>query len=225
MQDEKVRLAAFGWLKEQWLVYGDVLPRTVLEEGFILEGERVTLIGKMGIWKPRVLDTYPISITTSPESPYNDSISPDNLIAYAYRGDNPDYWDNVALREAMRDGIPLIYFRGLVTGKYFAVWPVYVVHDDPTHLMFTVAVDDRAVMEQMGQVERNEQDALIRRRYITTTVQTRVHRQAFREVVIGAYRQRCALCNLHHPELLDASHIIPDSDRLEERYRRFKQAG
>jgi putative restriction endonuclease len=34
----------------------------------------------------------------------------------------------------------------------------------------------------------------------------------FRERVIRAYQERCALCNLRHQELLDAAHITPDSD-------------
>ncbi len=28
----------------------------------------------------------------------------------------------------------------------------------------------------------------------------------------AAYQEQCSLCRLHHPELLDAAHIIPDSD-------------
>ncbi|MBU0954192.1 MAG: HNH endonuclease [Spirochaetes bacterium] len=31
-------------------------------------------------------------------------------------------------------------------------------------------------------------------------------------MVISAYQERCAICRLNHPELLDAAHIIPDSD-------------
>ena len=51
-----------------------------------------------------------------------------------------------------------------------------------------------------------------RRRYITTTVRQRLHQRAFRERVLDAYRQQCALCRLRHQELLDAAHIIPDSE-------------
>ena len=29
-----------------------------------------------------------------------------------------------------------------------------------------------------------------------------------------AYNESCAVCSLHHRELLDAAHIIPDSDPL-----------
>ena len=51
-----------------------------------------------------------------------------------------------------------------------------------------------------------------RRAYVTRTIRQRVHQVAFRERVIRAYRERCALCALRHQELLDAAHIIPDRD-------------
>ena len=34
----------------------------------------------------------------------------------------------------------------------------------------------------------------------------------FRGLVIRAYQTRCAVCRLHHGELLDAAHITADSD-------------
>jgi len=54
--------------------------------------------------------------------------------------------------------------------------------------------------------------ANIRRGYITATVRQRIHQAAFRERVIDAYRQQCALCRLKHDELLDAAHILADAD-------------
>ncbi|HEV8609903.1 MAG TPA: HNH endonuclease [Thermoanaerobaculia bacterium] len=33
---------------------------------------------------------------------------------------------------------------------------------------------------------------------------------AFRQRVLRAYRERCAVCRLTHRELLDAAHILPD---------------
>jgi putative restriction endonuclease len=40
----------------------------------------------------------------------------------------------------------------------------------------------------------------------------RLHQQSFRERVLKAYREQCALCRLRHRELLDAAHILPDSE-------------
>jgi len=67
--DHQIRLAAFQWLEHQTMLYYDeVLPRRLLEEGFIFEGKRITLIGPKGIWKPRFMN-LPLSITTTSESP------------------------------------------------------------------------------------------------------------------------------------------------------------
>ena len=57
--DQRVRLAAFQWLRAQMDVIGDVLPRSVLAEGFVLDGERVPLLGPQGIFKPRTLSRTP----------------------------------------------------------------------------------------------------------------------------------------------------------------------
>jgi putative restriction endonuclease len=55
-------------------------------------------------------------------------------------------------------------------------------------------------------------EAPIRRGYLTAIAKVRIHQQAFRERVISAYQQQCALCGLKHDELLDAAHIVADSD-------------
>jgi len=53
--DERVRLSAFRWLDEQVGIHGDVLPRSLLAQGFIFNGQRVPLVAPTGIFKPRVL--------------------------------------------------------------------------------------------------------------------------------------------------------------------------
>ena len=40
----------------------------------------------------------------------------------------------------------------------------------------------------------------------------RVHQKGFREIVLKAYKSKCALCSLKHSELLDAAHIIGDKE-------------
>ena len=126
-QDLKIRLAAFEWLQSQVDLYGEVLPRSVLEAGFEFEGQRVRLVGPQGIFKPKLISGVPLSITTAPKGPYTDRFGPDGLLCYAYRGENPQHHENVGLRKAMSDRVPLIYFHGLMPGKYIAAWPVYVV--------------------------------------------------------------------------------------------------
>lgn len=217
LDDKRVRLAAFQWLDQQVALHGDVLPRPLLQYGFEVDGERVPLISQQGIFKPKVLDEIPISITTTVKGPYDDQMSPDGLMLYRYRGTNPEHSENAGLRKAMFQGTPLIYFHGVVPGKYMAVWPVFIVGDNRDALVFSVAVDDQAYIEAYARAESDgfsvaEPSDAGRRQYVTAVVRQRLHQRGFRERVLDAYKQQCAFCRLRHAELLDAAHIIPDGE-------------
>lgn len=212
-RDARVRAAAFAWLDIQVTLHGDVLPRPLLAEGFQFEGIRVPLLGPQGIFKPQVLTDSPLSITTAPLAPYDDSFGADGLLRYRYRGNDPQHVDNRGLRFAMQEGLPLVYLHGVVPGKYLAAWPVFVVGDEPAALAFTVAVEEssRAVLSVAAHAATTAEDSA-RRVYATTSVKVRLHQRAFRERVLEAYKRQCALCRLRHEELLDAAHIVPDSE-------------
>ncbi len=207
--DTAVRTAAFRWLGEQVSIHRDVLPRSLLAEGFPFENSRIHLVGPKGIFKPKILD-LPLSITTVPNGPYPDRIGEKGILTYHYRGNNPDHPDNVGLRTLMKKEIPLIYFLGAFRAKYLAAWPVYIIHDDPSDLVFKAVVDDLTVLNKES--FRGVADVDGRRRYITSKVLVRLHQRSFREKVLAAYRTQCALCRLKHAELLDAAHIIPDNE-------------
>lgn len=212
--DRRVRLAAFNWLADQVRIQGDVLPRSLLAEGFEFENYRVPLVGPQGIFKPKLLPQMPLSITTTPEGPYDDSFGSDGLLLYRYRGTAPQHRDNAGLRMAFFRKAPLIYFHGVVPGKYLAVWPVFIVADDPQGLTFKVAVDDLSLvdLEQKEETSISEPASNARRIYLTAVVKQRLHQRGFRERVLRAYREQCAFCRLRHLELLDAAHIIPDGE-------------
>lgn len=205
--DEHIRGAAFEWLREQSEMHGDVFSWQRLGEGFPFQGERIPLVSPQGIFKPRQLDV-PLSIRTSAGGPYDDAFNSEDLLLYRYRGTDPKHPDNQGLRQAWFDNKPLVYFHQLVPGKYLAVWPVFIIRDDPSSLTFTVAADDYYALGESDQVIA--EDATPRRRYVTSTVRRRLHQRGFRERVLHAYRRQCALCRLKHSELLDAAHIIPD---------------
>jgi putative restriction endonuclease len=144
-------------------------------------------------------------------------MSPDGLMHYRYRGTNPNHPENVGLRKAMVRGTPLIYFHAILPGRYIAVWPVFIVGDDPGGLVFSVAVDDQAYLKAYARAASDgfrigEPEDEGRRRYVTTIVVQRLHQRGFRERVLEAYSRQCSLCRLRHVELLDAAHIIPDGD-------------
>lgn len=209
--DQRIRLGAFHFLEHMSQIYGDYLPIQELRQGFKFEGERVPLMGPQGIFKPRLIDT-PLTITTSPKSPYNDSKSYDGFLLYKYRGTDPNHHENVGLRRAMELRKPLIYFQGTVPSKYVAEWPVYIVDDDPSTLTFTVAFDDRQTFGSQDFEERRTGEIDYRRRYKTAEVLVRLHQKVFRDRVLSAYKHSCALCRLKHDSLLDAAHIIPDTE-------------
>ncbi len=209
--DLQVRSAAFQWLQEQIEIHGDVLPRPLLQQGFEFQGERVPMVSPQGIFKPRIMD-LPLTISTTPRGPYADDYAEGLFLSYKYRGTDPNHPDNVGLRELWREGWPLIYFYGVVPGRYLVIFPVYIVGDDPGSLSFQVAVDDLSTLKldasdalQVSEVDDG------RRLYVTATTKVRLHQRTFREKVLDAYRSQCSFCRLRHRELLDAAHIIPDA--------------
>jgi putative restriction endonuclease len=117
----------------------------------------------------------------------------------------------------IKERIPLIYFFRVLKGKYLVSFPVYVIHDSIKELKFTVAVDDinQTRFTGMSLTEEPDED-YIRRRYITSTVKIRLHQRRFRERVVRAYKTQCSFCRIKHNELLDAAHIVADSEELGE---------
>jgi len=114
--DARVRTAAFNFLDAKTRRAGsDVLPRALLAQGFQFDGRRVPILGPQGIFKPAILPSMPLSITTVPVEegdapPYRDVIGHDRFLRYCYRGTDPGHRDNVAeLLEAahiLPDGHP-----------------------------------------------------------------------------------------------------------------------
>ena len=214
--DIAIRREAFLWLESQVRIYGEVLPRSILQQGFHFQGKQIRLVGPQGIFKPRFME-LPISITTVPSGPYDDEFGYNGLLLYRYRGNDPNHRDNVGLRRAMQIGTPLIYFHRILTGKYLAAWPVFIVADNPSQLTFSVAVDEKtkrgvSVFSGIQEGYQQQPEEVFRRSYATREFRQRLHQSSFRERVLRAYRDQCALCRLRHRELLDAAHILPDAE-------------
>ena len=205
-RDWLIRQHAFRFLEDLTVEHGDVLPWGPLRDGFEVDGQRVTLIGMRGIWKPASLD-LPISITTSPKDPYGDIADDEGLLQYRYFGPDPGHPDNAGLRRCLHEGRPLIYFRAVDTGWYSALWPMVLVHDDPATLTFTGACEDVEALRPG--VAPQAADAA-RRLYVTRMAMVRLHQARFRRTVLTAYRRSCTVCRLHHDGLLDAAHILAD---------------
>ena len=214
--DRRVRLDAFEWVRRQVELRGEELPIGVLRQGFTFGGRRVPLVGPQGIFKPAILPTMPLTITTVPvvegrDRPYEDEVGPDGFLRYRYRGTDPNHHENVGLRRAWEQQAPLVYLFGTAPGWYRPAWPIFIVGDDPGSLSFTVAMDDPQMLRPDLSVDVIDD---VRRSYVTRLVRQRLHQLAFRQRVLSAYRESCALCRLRHVELLDAAHILPDAHPL-----------
>lgn len=218
-RDWQIRLAAFAHLNKLRERAGPLVRASDMQVGFEFEGERIPLFNEpVGIWRPRQLgrDGAALSITTAPRKPgkkppYLDDIAEDSgELAYRYQRDGADNWMNRSVRQAFELGRPLIYFYGIEPGAYDAIYPIYVVGDEPEAQTFRLAHDPMAgvalnVQPPLGEVA-------VPRDYATREVKVRLHQRLFRAMVMRAYRTMCSVCRIRHNPLLDAAHILPDRD-------------
>lgn len=213
--EDSIRSSAFLWLKQKSELNGGIFNRQDLLTGFRYSGMPVTLIGPAGIWFPKGFN-IPISITTTSSGPYNDGFTEDGFLEYKYRGMDANHRDNIGLENACITRTPLIYFHSIKPGKYVAVWPVSIIENDPANLTVRAAIDpayNSLVSNISKSILSDSPESVIGiRKYITAMTRQRLHQSAFRELVLDAYSRQCTMCKLQHPELLDAAHIIPDSE-------------
>lgn len=212
VDDAQVRSAMFAYLGQLTAQHPEGLTSSLINSFTV--GERpMKLVVQPGIWKPAGMDgALTVRTTyTAPNQlpPYEDSIAAGGLIKYAYRGTDPQHSDNRALRTAMQQQLPLAYFVGVAKGIYQAHFPVYVVGERPSELAFLVAIDEAQRMLDADGIDDLSED---RRSYFERLLKVRLHQPVFRARVLQAYERQCAVCRLQHTDLLDAAHIVRDSD-------------
>ncbi len=201
--DERLRLAVFAHLDRLSAAHPDGIPSKLINT-FSFDGESMPLVVQPGIRKPRSLSAaLTIRTTFTPpgrDAPYEDGIGPDGLVRYKWRGTDPAHADNRALREAMHQQRPLVYFYPVARAVYHAFYPVYLVDEDVTR--HEVVLDTAPTGQSAG--------SLLERQYAQRLTTYRLHQQVFRPRLLRAYRTRCAMCRLGHASLLDAAHIVAD---------------
>lgn len=219
-EDRAMRAAAFAHLRRLQDVYSP-LTSAHLKAGFEYHGSRVPLLNpQRGIFKPRQM-RYLLSIRTvyprrgarvwydDQRAVHQQIYEGDELVEYAFMGDNPDAADNRWLREAMESGVPLIYFLGVAPGRYQAIFPVFIAEWYREERKAMVAF---GLPQTTGDKSLTLSDTVAERRYALQTVKQRLHQASFRAAVLQAYGGRCALSGLPEPRLLDAAHIISDGN-------------
>lgn len=214
--DRELRLAAHRRARELGQRYDDLVPVSVLREGFPFRGQRISFGSfQKGIHRPRQM-VGPAALTlmtaarvAGKRAAYDDELDADNrAILYHYRSGPIDQPDNRALRAAFETQVPLIYFHGLAPGQYMVVQPVFVTADDPAARLVLLEVG-LPVADLQGEGIVSPPNV---RAYALREVRQRLHQQRFRRDVLAAYRHRCAICALREPELVQAAHIVDDSD-------------
>lgn len=216
MEPPGLRTSAIEWLLMRSLNGEEPLTREEIKD-FRFDGAPFPIQSTQnGIRKPQgwqaALSVYTVFRTESQERPYADDIGPDGLVRYAWRGNNPNHPENVGLRRAMELQLPIVWFVGvsMSPARYQVVAPVYVIAEEPAHQRFVFApVEDGAFLPAPTHGSLLEETA---KRYLLRETKVRLHQPVFRSTVLTAYENHCAVCNLGHPQLLDAAHIVPDSD-------------
>ena len=213
-----MRAAAFGQIR-RLLAVQDQLTSPDLAAGFQFAGKRLPLINpQRGIFKPRQMDALLSIRTVFPKSGkkvwYDDQrnvhqqiYGGDETVDYSFMGTDPEAADNRWLREAMERQVPIIYFLGVSPGRYQAVFPAFIAGWDSEAAKAQVAFS----VPEIKSLPKPPSDAA-ERRYGLRLVKQRLHQASFRDAVMAAYKGRCAISGMPESMLLDAAHIIGDTD-------------
>ena len=220
LDETRIRLEAIHYvrdLRERWVA----VPASELQH-FNTGGERVFLKGQQGIFKPAEL-TDPLSITSTIDSPYTDDPIEGSRVMYDFAPGSE------GLKRCAEIEVPLIYFlqvKRKPSPEYVIFAPVYVVGWDDTTRRFLIDLSEQKPGESMSAPPTTRQLTLpavrtpnspmeireMSKSYVITTVQRRLYHARFRNAVLKAYRDRCAVCGLRVRELLDAVHVVEDRD-------------
>lgn len=216
--DWAMRTAAFAQVRRLQEIRSP-LTGSDLANGFMFEGQRIRLDSPMrGIFKPRQMETL-LSIKTVFPKPggkvwYDDQRSVhkqiydgEETVDYSFSGTDPDVADNRWLKEAMERRVPILYFLGVSPGRYQAFVSAFIESWHPDESKVKVSFGDL----DLGGIPKVSESG-VARRYALRQVKQRLHQASFRDAVINAYGNRCALSGMPEPMLLDAAHIISDGN-------------
>lgn len=217
--DRRIRMAAFRQVRHLEAVYNHI-PWAKINEGFLFEGSNISLASRpRGIFKPKEMKFLLSIRTVIPRTGrtvwYDDQIDVHEKffkniesVEYDFMTGGVDATPNRWLREACEKQIPIIYLLGIAPGLYQAIMPAFVMDWNPiaqkARICFCAPDDRRDEIVEIPSLEE--------RRYAFQTVKKRIHQGQFRESIFAAYKGRCALSGIPERHLLDAAHIISDTN-------------
>jgi len=220
LDETRIRLDAIHYvreLRERWVA----VPSSELRR-FTTSGRRIVLKGQQGIFKPAELND-PISITSTIDSPYARDPIEGSRVLYDFLPESHEY-ENEGLKRCAEAELPLIYFlqvKRRPNPEYVIFAPVFVVGWDDSARRFLVDLSEQKPGEVISPPAVTRQLTLpairtpgspgeireMSKSYGVTTVQRRLEHVQFRNAVLKAWRDRCAVCGLRVRALLDAARI------------------
>ena len=217
LDETRIRLDAIHHvrlLREKWVA----VPASELRD-FQSDGLRVFLKGQQGIFKPAEL-SLPLSITTTIDSPYANDVVQGGRVMYDFVARDHE---NQGLMRCAEEELPVIYLLQVTRRppEYVVFAPAYVIGWDESERRFLIDLSEQRPGEVVSPPVVERQLALPAFRsnirdaeaaYEITAVERRLYEARFRNAVLDAYRDRCAVCLLHVRPLLDAAHVSPEID-------------
>lgn len=215
--ESELRRAMFAWLDQLRARTGGEVTAEALRT-FVFREMTVPLLhpAGRGIYSPAMLGDERAALTLLTAAPipgkprpYDDGAASDEgYFLYKFQRHGVEAFDNRLVRRAMQQNLRLVYFRGVAKGVYEALYPVAVTHEDSVNETFHLCIDTDASLPPFAPVPSDTEAA---RRYATRAAKVRLHQAEFRQRVLAAYVEACAICRIRHRVLLDAAHITPDS--------------
>lgn len=204
VSDAALRVRIFDDLARLAMEHHAFIPRDALLN-YAVDGDRLPLIDySRGIRNPRQLEAT-LSVVSSLDGPYSDHSPMEGVWRYDYRA-GTTAGDNTKLRRAQELGVDIVLFLKRTPGEYQPIFPVRVVEDNPVEGYVILA------LAEIAEIGIREAPSAVERHWAEVITRKRVHQPAFRKIVLTAYNTQCTVCRFRHAELLDAAHIIRDSE-------------
>ncbi|MCR2817316.1 HNH endonuclease [Microbacterium sp. zg.Y1090] len=201
-----IRNDVFRWLDAAFIGGGgyEISRAELLNYSF--RGERIPLLDTgRGIRNPATFRSTLSIMSGWKKNRYRDFEDENGWIEYSYRDEEAG--DNLKLIRAFELRSPMVYFRAVREGYYFPYYPIVIAENDVVERKVRFPLD-----QGLGFLGDPLQYSSDQRRYAESVVRTRLHQPLFRARVLRAYENACTVCDLKHPELLDAAHIIGDTE-------------
>ena len=212
MRDDDVRSSCFAALDVLCAKHGPEVPYGGgLDAGFAFRGRRVPFLNyQKGIYRAAAQrGPAALSVNTSYKSPYDDEETADGLrLRLPCRViDQPD---NRALRAAASSR-----YRWSTSS---APGPAGTGPSGRCSSPVTIPSRGSVTLtpgRMIGPYDEREPllpEDPIERRYAVRETRVRLHQARFRARVLPAYANQCTICRLKETRLLDAAHIVADTD-------------